>query len=86
MTPNPIRGDARLAFATASDGPVSIEIFDLSGRRVRHLLDGTPTPAGLHAVAFDGRDDRGARLGGGVYFYRIRTAGGSMAGRFAVAR
>ena len=37
------------------------------------LAEGTRS-SGPHAIAWDGRDDRGAKLGGGIYFVRL-TAG-----------
>jgi len=37
-------------------------------------------------VRLDGRDDKGAALGSGVYFYRIETTDGPLTGRFVIAR
>ena len=37
------------------------------------LVDGHWT-AGEHAVAWDGRDERGRRVTSGVYYYRLETA------------
>ena len=34
------------------------------------LISGT-VPSGRHAVAWDGRDNRGRSLSSGVYFYRL---------------
>ena len=86
VVPNPLRTEAQVAFATARDGPLSVGIFDLGGRRVRTLLEEAGAPAGLHVIAFDGRGDDGARLRSGLYFYRIRSADGLRSGRFVIAR
>jgi hypothetical protein len=51
---------------------VDLAVFDAAGRRVRQLIDGRQTP-GPHAVTWHGRDDTGARVSGGVYFYRLRA-------------
>jgi hypothetical protein len=61
--PNPFSGVTRLALGAGASG-VSIRVLDASGRRVRTL-----TADGAGTVLWDGTDDRGARLPGGVYFY-----------------
>ena len=52
----------------ASGGLRRIELFDLRGRRVRVI--GLGAEAGGIAP-WDGRDDRGVRLGAGLYFARL---------------
>lgn len=47
-------------------------MFDVAGRCVRSLLDGTRAE-GRHAVVWDGRDDRGAPVAAGLYLYRLVT-------------
>jgi len=39
---------------------------------VRKLLDEVKEP-GLHAIAWNGRDDRERILPQGIYFYRLKT-------------
>jgi len=86
VIPNPVRTEAQLKFRTSRDGPLSVGIFDLFGRRVRRLLDMSSLPAGLYTVTFDGQDDDGVRLREGMYFYRIRSAEGLNAGRLVIMR
>ncbi len=86
VAPNPMRDRAVLAFAVSRPGTASIQIFDLSGRLVRTLLDGGPASQGTNVVPFDGRADDGAPLRGGMYFYRVMTAEGSASGRFVIVR
>lgn len=74
-SPNPMRSVAELRFELPRTGPVDLAIFDAAGRRVRHLLAGDLFPAGRHAVAWDGADDHGATVVGGVYFARIQGGG-----------
>ncbi len=71
--PNPSRGRAIFRFDIPRPSQVRIELFDPLGRRVRTLLDG-PVDAGSQVLPWDGRDERGGRLGPGVYLYRM-TAG-----------
>ena len=49
-------------------------MYDVEGRRVRSLVHGG-SPAGVHPVAWDLRDDRGALVKSGVYYYRLAVAG-----------
>lgn len=73
VTPNPFRGSGSIRFELPSRGAARVEVYDVTGRRVRTLSDGA-RGSGPHAIAWDGRDDRGARLGAGIYFVRL-TAG-----------
>ncbi|TPW11122.1 MAG: hypothetical protein FD129_1742, partial [bacterium] len=69
--PNPASGATRIAFAVARNGtPTRIDLFDVTGRLVRRLVD-RPMDAGRHEVAWDGRAANGARVGAGLYFYRM---------------
>ena len=53
-------------------GEVRIDVYDLSGKRVRSLVAGHQG-AGYHTVIWDGRGDSGEALGSGVYFYRMKA-------------
>ena len=53
--------------------PVSVAIFDLSGRRVRTLLDHALLQAGPVAVPFDGYGAGGGVLPPGIYLCRIEV-------------
>lgn len=71
-TPNPFRGNATVRFGLARAGEARLELFDLSGRRVRTLVEGVLAP-GSHSTTWDGRDQRGNAVGLGVYFLRLVT-------------
>jgi hypothetical protein len=72
--PNPMRGEAALAYALPRAGRVQLRIFDVRGRCVATLLDG-PVEAGPGLVTWQGRDQRGRPVANGVYFYRLEHAG-----------
>ncbi len=63
---------ATIAFGLGRDGHVKLELFDVAGRRVVLLLD-EPRPAGEHRVAWNGHDEGGTQLRGGVYLLRFES-------------
>ncbi len=70
-TPNPFNPYTVISFELSAAGDVELSVYDLMGRHVRTLVRGMQR-AGTHTVRWDGRDRRGRRLAGGIYFYRLR--------------
>jgi hypothetical protein len=60
--------------AISTSGHISVEVFDVQGRRVRTLLNGE-FAAGRYTIHWDGRMDTGSRAPSGVYFYNIQAPG-----------
>jgi hypothetical protein len=83
--PNPSTGSCRVAFQSAAVGPVSVQVFDASGRLVRDLLSGD-YPAGEYAPIWDGRDDAGQESPAGVYLAKVTTSIGPRATKLVLAR
>ena len=74
---NPTSRVAALQFGvpqTSHGQHAKLTIYDVAGRRLRTVFDGT-VPAGVHKAQWDLRDDAGRLLGGGVYFARLRLGG-----------
>ena len=69
--PNPFNPTTMIAFDLAQAGHVRLEVFDVSGRNVRVLVDKDLPAARNHRVVWDGFDAAGARTSSGVYFYRL---------------
>ncbi len=84
--PNPVRESARISFALPAGlhGDGALRLFDAQGRLVRTL--GGTYAAGTHAVTWDGRDDAGARVRAGVYWYRLEAPGVRLSRRIVVVR
>ena len=74
VQPNPMREGGVIAFGLAREGDAELAVFDLSGRRVRMLARGV-SGAGEHRVAWDGRDEQGRVLPGGLYWVRLTAPG-----------
>jgi hypothetical protein len=70
--PNPASLAATIRFDLPAPSPVSLRIFDVTGRLVRTLVQ-TRQGEGQHRVHWDGRDDTGGEVGAGVYFYRLEA-------------
>lgn len=70
-TPNPFRASSSIEFALPGASEVTLEVFDIAGRRVACLADRERMPAGLQQRTF-----RADRLPSGVYVCRLVTAYG----------
>jgi hypothetical protein len=72
--PNPFNPSTTLRFSLAEAGPVQLVVYDISGRRVRVLVDEN-RGGGSHAVTWNGRDDTGRAAAAGTYFCRMQAEG-----------
>ena len=75
--PNPFSARTTLAFSLERPAAVKLQVFDVLGRVVATLEEGTRFPAGRHTVDWDGAAESGARLGSGTYFVRLEAGGQS---------
>jgi probable HAF family extracellular repeat protein len=73
--PNPVRDRTQFAIATATEGHAQLELFDVTGRSVRTLVDGRLGP-GRHTIAWDGRGHSGEPLPAGLYLARFASGSG----------
>jgi len=83
--PNPARDVAHFAWVLPALAELSVQVFDLSGRRVRVLLEGSHV-TGPGGLAWDLRDDRGMPLPGGIYLVSARLGEVGFFRRVAIAR
>jgi len=72
--PNPFNPTTTIAFDIPSPGFVSLEIFDVTGRRVSEVAAGY-YQTGSYRVEWNGRDSRGNMVASGIYFYRLKANG-----------
>ena len=83
--PTPFTTEARIAFSLGEAADISLEVFDVKGRLIRKLAEGRHA-AGLHSVAWDGRDRSGAEAAPGVYFIRCASPAGNQVRRAVLVR
>lgn len=76
--PNPFKAGQQVTqvrYVLEEPGAVRIEVFDMSNRLVRTVLDNVDKAAGEHIEdGWDGKDEVGNIVGNGVYLCRIQTA------------
>lgn len=72
--PNPFRVGSVIRWTMPAEGDMRLTIHDAAGRVIRTLRRGVAGP-GDHRAAWDGRDDRGRHLSGGIYFARLWLRG-----------
>lgn len=65
--PNPVRTWAQVVCASATEGPIHIEIHDLEGRLVRRLATDFPMK-GTRVLWWDGRGEDDREVASGLYF------------------
>jgi 3-phytase len=75
--PNPLRASAfnpatEIRFVLKQTGPVQLTVYNVLGETVKHLLNATLAP-GAHTIQWDARNDAGAPVGSGIYFYQLRA-------------
>ncbi len=76
VSPNPFHENTAIRYQLSGAGktiPVCLNIYDLTGRVIRTLVDERQDP-GEYTVQWRGKDRDGRQVAGGVYFYRL-TAG-----------
>jgi hypothetical protein len=86
VAPNPIRHSGYLRFTLAKDGPVRVDIFDLTGRLVGTPMDDPHAKAGPYEIALGTSSWGAPPLASGLYFFRIQSPEGMSRGRFMVRR
>ena len=75
--PNPFNPETWIPYQLSEDSPVSISIYDTTGKLIRKLSLGYQS-AGFYnsqgrAAYWDGRNALGERVASGIYFYQLTT-------------
>ncbi len=78
--PNPFTDKTTISYELAQDGPVLVEVFTISGKKISTLVSGNKM-AGSHQVEFDG-----SKLPGGIYMYRIKAGNETSTSRLILTR
>jgi hypothetical protein len=71
--PNPARGGASVHFELPAEEALTLTLFDVVGRQVRSLAQGSFT-VGVHDVVWDGLTRDGRKAPAGIYLVRLKGA------------
>ena len=71
-SPNPFNPQTAIRFTLDAKQDVTLAVYDVNGRLVRMLASGT-RDVGTHSITWDGRNNAGATVSSGVYFYRLNA-------------
>lgn len=74
ISPNPFNPETAVVFELVRSGAAQLNVYDLTGRRIRVLLD-EQVPVGRHTVRWDGTDEQSREVSSGVYLIRLSTEG-----------
>jgi len=84
-SPNPAHPSTAIRFSLAKPMHVRMNVYDVTGRLVRSLLDETLS-SGVHQCTWDGRNNRGILASSGTYFTKLRTGEGVFTNKIVLAR
>ena len=70
--PNPFSKQTTLDFSLETSSKVSIDIFDINGRKINSLINRN-FEKGNHKIVWNANDNFGKTATAGIYFYRIKT-------------
>jgi len=83
--PNPFAEQATIEYVLQEGAVVSLDIFDLSGRKVAGI-DAGQKSAGTHAARWNGMDNAGKQAASGLYVYRLVVGNELVSGVVQLAR
>jgi hypothetical protein len=83
--PNPFAEATTIRYSLPHRMPVKLVIYDISGRAVRTLVDGTEG-TGPQRASWDGRDATGSRVNAGIYLLRLEAGGTRLTRKVNVMR
>jgi hypothetical protein len=83
--PNPFGAETTLAFYMPVAADVTLAVYSVDGRLVRTLANGQAGPGPVE-VMWDGSDERGRRVGSGLYFVKLVSGDEVRRGKLVVLR
>jgi len=83
--PNPTSSRSEVSFTVSGDGPITLTVFDVSGRRVRQLSAGWRA-AGRHREIWAADSESGVPVPAGLYFVTLEAGGRFQCARVVITR
>lgn len=79
--PNPFSGETTFKVELESAERISLEVYDLMGKRVGSVITDRILTEGIHEFQFDG-----GNLPAGIYLYNLKTKHGNIVQKMTIAR
>jgi len=83
--PNPFNPAASIDFSLPSEGYAEVDIYNLSGQKIRSLTSQS-FQAGRHSVVWNGKDEFGSTAASGVYIVSLKMEGITATSRLTLVR
>ncbi len=85
INPNPINRSTQIKYSLREPGHVNLGVFNILGQQVTSLVNGNQA-AGSHTAHWKLRDDKGAMVPNGIYFFKLTANGQNITRRAMVVR
>jgi hypothetical protein len=72
--PNPFNPETKIRFEVPHSSQISIDIFDIMGRKIKSLIKQNYYNSGYYEIKWDGTNDRGENAASGLYLLYLRSA------------
>jgi hypothetical protein len=83
--PNPFNPVTTIKYDMKEKGLVTVKIFNVAGQLVRTFVSEVKD-AGSYAAVWDGKNNLGAEVASGIYFYKMETSGFSATKKMVLLR
>ena len=83
--PNPFNPSTTISFSLPESGHASLTVYNLSGQKIRTLID-EPMSLGNHTIVWDGTDDTGRSVAAGIYLFRLTATGTAAMGKMVLVK
>lgn len=70
--PNPFNPETSIEFALPQKTSVAVSVFNVLGQKVKVLVN-SEMEGGYHTVRWNGTNNFGHEVSGGIYFYRLQA-------------
>lgn len=70
--PNPFNSSTRISYTIPEDSRITLQIFNMLGQKIATLID-TQMNVGNHSIIWNGRDDCGILVSGGLYLVNLQA-------------
>ncbi|MDM7925611.1 MAG: sugar-binding protein [bacterium] len=84
--PNPFNPSTRILYRSDRVEPVTLDVFSLTGGRVRRLVDGVPAAPGVHEAVWNGLNDAGETAASGTYIVRLTSPSRAASARITLVK